>query len=97
MTTYHKIPSIPSLIEFPQPITALSFDPVSDILWAGSDAGRVLAYYGNQGMKGVTFHVGGSQAVSKISAGDNYVRALGASGDRLGSWTKGGMNKWFFR
>lgn len=35
--------------------------------------------------------------MSKISAGDNYVRALGASSDRLGSWTKGGMNKWFFR
>lgn len=94
---YHKVPSIPSLVDFPQPVTALSFDPVSDILWAGSNTGRVSAYYGNQGVKGVTFHVGGSLAVSKLSAGDNYVRALGLSSEGLGSWAKGGMNKWFFR
>lgn len=95
-TSYHPIAPI-SLQGFPQPITALSFDPVSDILWTGSNSGNVAAYYGAQGMRGVSFRVGGSLAVSKIVAGENYVRGFGLAGEGVGSWTKGGMNKWYFR
>jgi len=78
-----------------QPVTALSFDPLSDILWAGSNTGSVVAYYGTLATRGVCFPVGEKLAVKKIIAGENYVRALGMSGKGVGSWAKSGMNKWF--
>jgi PAB-dependent poly(A)-specific ribonuclease subunit 2 len=93
-TSYRPIAPI-TQHSFPQPVTALSFDPVSDTLWTGSNAGNVTAYYGSRGMRGVSFQVGGNRAVKKIIAGENYVRSMGADG--VGSWAKGGMNKWFFR
>jgi len=82
---------------FAQPVTALSFDPVSDILWAGLNSGTVTAYLGAQGIRGPCFRVGGNLSTKKIVAGDNYVHASGNSNEGLGSWTKGGVNKWFFR
>ncbi|CCM05048.1 uncharacterized protein FIBRA_07250 [Fibroporia radiculosa] len=82
---------------FPQPITALSFDPVSDTLWTGNNSGYVVAYYTSQGMRGVTFPVGGGLAVKKISAMDSNVRAFGLASEGIGAWSKGGMNKWFHR
>ncbi|KAJ7789389.1 ubiquitin carboxyl-terminal hydrolase-domain-containing protein [Mycena olivaceomarginata] len=66
-TSYRPIAPI-TASSYPQPVTALSFDPVSDTLWL---------------------------AVSKIIAGENYVRAMGVTGEGLGSWSKGGVNKWF--
>lgn len=96
-TSYKNIPPISSLNGFGQPITALSFDTVSDILWAGLNTGTVTAYLGTRGIRGPSFRVGGDLGVKKIAPGDNYVRALGNSNDGLGSWTKGGTNKWFFR
>jgi WD40 repeat protein len=78
-----------------QPVTALSFDPVSDTLWAGSNNGTCLAYHGTSAVRGVCFPVGG--AVKKIIAGENYVRALAIAGEGVGSWGKGGVNKWYFR
>lgn len=48
-------------------------------------------------MRGVSFPVGGNLAINKISAGDNYVRASGVASDGMGSWAKGGMNKWYYR
>lgn len=95
-TSYQQITPI-TLSGFPQPVTALSFDPVSDIIWAGSNTGVVTGYYGPRGTRGVSFQVGGSLAVKKIVAGENHVKALGLSGEGLGTWAKGGMNKWFFR
>ncbi|EGN96198.1 hypothetical protein SERLA73DRAFT_170610 [Serpula lacrymans var. lacrymans S7.3] len=80
-----------------QPLTALCFDPVSDTLWTGSNTGHVVALHTVQGARGVSFPVGGGLAVKKISVGDNYVRALSIAGEGVGSWAKGGMNKWFFR
>lgn len=82
---------------FPQPVTALSFDPVSDVLWVGNSIGDITGYYGTRGIRGVSFRVGGSLAVQKIVAGENHIKALGASGEGVGSWTKGGMNKFFYR
>jgi len=95
-TSYRPIAPI-TQHSFPQSVTALSFDPVSDILWAGSNTGNVTAYYGSRGMRGVSFRVGGSLAVKRIIAGENYVRSLGVASEGVGSWAKGGMNKWFFR
>ncbi|KAG6818207.1 hypothetical protein H0H87_000112 [Tephrocybe sp. NHM501043] len=94
-TSYRKIP--PISLSFPQPVTALSFDPISDVLWAGSNTGDVTGYYGTRGIRGVSYKVGGTLAVKKIVAGENHVRALGVSGEGFGTWTKGGMNKWYFR
>jgi PAB-dependent poly(A)-specific ribonuclease subunit 2 len=85
-----------SLNGFAQPITALSFDPVSDILWAGLESGIVAAYLGRQGVRGPSFRVGGRLSVKKIIAGD-YVHAADNGNEVLGSWTKGGVNKWHFR
>lgn len=82
---------------FPQPITALSFDPVSDALWTGTDSGSIVAAYTPAGIHGVRYPVGGGFAVKKIIAGENYVNAIGGAGVGVGSWTKGGMNKWYFR
>jgi PAB-dependent poly(A)-specific ribonuclease subunit 2 len=96
-TTFCPLPPITHQRDvYGQPATALSFDPVSDILWAGSNTGSVIAYYGTLATRGVCFPVGGNLAVKKIIAGENYVRALGTTGEGVGSWAKGGMNKWFF-
>jgi PAB-dependent poly(A)-specific ribonuclease subunit 2 len=82
---------------YAQPVTALSFDPVSDTLWSGSSVGNVIAFYGARGTRGVSFPVGGNQPVKKIISGENYVRSHGIDGEGLGSWAKGGMNKWYFQ
>ncbi|TDL27635.1 hypothetical protein BD410DRAFT_782767 [Rickenella mellea] len=96
-TTYRKTAPITSQRDiYPQPITALAFDPVSDTLWTGNNSGGVVAYSGVQGIRGVAFPVGGDLAVKKIIAGDQYVRALGAAGRGLGTWNKGGANKWYY-
>jgi PAB-dependent poly(A)-specific ribonuclease subunit 2 len=95
-TSYRPIAPI-TVSGYAQPVTALSFDPVSDTLWVGSNSGNITAYHGTRGVRGVSFQVGGPLAVSKILAGENYVRAMGVAGEGLGSWTKGGVNKWFCR
>ncbi|CAK5279336.1 unnamed protein product [Mycena citricolor] len=95
-SSYHPIAPV-SISSYPQPVTALSFDPASDTLWTGLNSGNVVACHGTAGMRGVSFPVGGSLAVAKILAGEGYVRAIGVAGDGLGSWTKGGVNKWFCR
>lgn len=96
-TSYHMIDPIATLHDYAQPVTALSFDPVSDTLWSGTSVGTVVALHTIQGLRAVSFPVGGALPVKQIVAGDNYVRALGAAGEGIGSWAKGGMNKWFFR
>ncbi|KAF8969950.1 ubiquitin carboxyl-terminal hydrolase-domain-containing protein [Flammula alnicola] len=98
-TSYKNIPPIATspLNGFAQPVTALSFDPVSDILWTGLDSGTVTAYFGTHGIRGPSFRVGGNLAVKKITSGDNNVQALGEASEGLGSWMKGGVNKWFYR
>jgi PAB-dependent poly(A)-specific ribonuclease subunit 2 len=97
-TTYRPIPPITHQRDiYAQPVTALSFDPVSDTLWSGSNVGNVIAYYGARGTRGVSFPVGGSLAVKKILSGDNYVRSHGVGSEGVGSWGKGGINKWYFR
>ncbi|GJE87918.1 PAB-dependent poly(A)-specific ribonuclease subunit PAN2 [Phanerochaete sordida] len=96
--TYHPIAPITHQRDiFPQPITALCFDPVSDTLWSGNNSGRIVAYYGAQGSSGVTFPVGGDLAVKGLVAGDSLVRATGVSSNGIGAWAKGGANRWFFR
>jgi PAB-dependent poly(A)-specific ribonuclease subunit 2 len=95
--TFRPLPPITHQRDaFEQPVTALSFDPVSDILWAGSNTGSVIAYYGTLATRGVCFRVGGSLPVKKIIAGDSHVRAFGMASNGVGSWLKGGMNKWFY-
>lgn len=96
-TSYRPTNPVSTGHPVPSSITALSFDPVSDILWAGSNNGVVTGIYTSRGYRGIFFPVGGNLAVSKLSAGDNYVRALGLASEGLGSWAKGGMNKWFYR
>ncbi|KAJ7184324.1 ubiquitin carboxyl-terminal hydrolase-domain-containing protein [Mycena filopes] len=97
MTSYRPIAPITVSEYHSQPITALSFDPACDTLWVGSNSGSITAYHGTRGARGVSFPVGGSLAVSKILAGESYVRAMGVAGEGLGSWAKGGANKWFCR
>ncbi|KAI0811211.1 PAB-dependent poly-A-specific ribonuclease subunit PAN2 [Irpex lacteus] len=96
--TYHPIPPNTQQRDlFPQPITALAFDPVSDALWTGNNSGIVTSYYTAQGIRGVTFPVGGDLAVKSIVATDSLVRASGISSNGIGAWGKGGVNKWYFR
>ena len=80
-----------------QPVTALAFDPVSDAVWAGDNAGVVCALHSVHGVRGVSFPVGGALPVKQIAVADNHVRALGLAGHGVGAWAKGGMNKWYFR
>jgi PAB-dependent poly(A)-specific ribonuclease subunit 2 len=97
-TAYRAIQSITHQRDlFPEPISALSFDPVSDVLWTGSNSGSVVAYYGASGTRGASFRAGGNLPVKKIAAGESYVRASAMAGEGIGSWSKGGVNKWFFR
>ena len=79
-------------------MTALCFDPVADTLWTGLSNGTIVARHNAaQPFRGVTFPVGGKYNVAKISAGEGYVRALGLRSEGMGSWSKGGANKWFYR
>jgi len=97
-TTYRQIAPITYQRDvFPQPVTALAFDPVSDTLWTGLNSGIVMAYYTPQGMRGVTFPIGGGLAVKRIAAGDSTVRAFGVASESVGAWGKGGVNKWNHR
>ncbi|GJJ12243.1 hypothetical protein Clacol_006484 [Clathrus columnatus] len=79
------------------PLTALAFDPVSDILWGGNSAGSLMAYHSQPPYRSVYFPVGGNGAVKKIISGESQVRAMNETGLGLGAWTKGGLNKWYFR
>lgn len=80
-----------------QPVTALAFDPVSDTLWSGDNAGTVLAVHSVHAIRGVSFPVGGALPVKHIAVADNHLRALGAAGLGVGAWAKGGVNKWYYR
>ncbi|TFK29824.1 hypothetical protein FA15DRAFT_690571 [Coprinopsis marcescibilis] len=96
---YHPLPPIThsEIPDFSRAVTALAFDPVSDILWTGSDEGIVTAYYSSRGLRGVSFPVGGAAPVTKIVVGDSQVNTFGAGGNGIGSWAKGGYNKWSFK
>ncbi|KAJ1309756.1 hypothetical protein OPQ81_006521 [Rhizoctonia solani] len=99
-STYYALPSFH--LSHPAPVTALSFDPVSDVLWTGSMTGLVTGYFGNVATtgyagsltRGVTFPVRGETGVLKILTGEKDIKALGNGG--LGSWTKGGAGRWQF-
>ncbi|KIY66064.1 hypothetical protein CYLTODRAFT_455741 [Cylindrobasidium torrendii FP15055 ss-10] len=93
MATYHHIAPISSPL--PVAVSSLCFDPVSDILWSGSNTGTVNALVGRQGMRSVTFRAG-DFPVFKIVAGEQYVRAGCVRGSGFGTWNKGGSNKWFY-
>ena len=82
---------------FTQVITALSFDPTCDTLWSGANTGKVTAYYTPQGVRGVSFPVGGGLSVNKLVVDDTQVRAYGVSAEGVGAWSKGGVNKWYYR
>jgi hypothetical protein len=96
--TYRHAAPIPQQHEaLAQVITALSFDPTSDTLWTGSDSGNVTAYYTSQGIRGVSFPVGGGLAVNRVVADETQVRAQGVAGEGVGAWSKGGVNRWYYR
>jgi PAB-dependent poly(A)-specific ribonuclease subunit 2 len=98
VATYRPaVPITPQHDAFPQIITALSFDLVSDTLWAGENTGNVTAYYTPQGVRGVSFPVGGGLAVNKVVADETQVRACGAAAEGIGAWSRGGVNKWYYR
>jgi PAB-dependent poly(A)-specific ribonuclease subunit 2 len=96
--TYRAIQPIVGFDDTRQSVTALAFDPVSDALWSGYNNGAIVAYYGSdRPARGVSFPVGGKQAVSKIVVGESYVRAVGLRSGGVGTWGKGGANKWFYK
>lgn len=97
-STYHLLnPLSPESELYPQPVTALAFDPLSDTLWTGTNSGSIVARYSAQGIRGVSFPVGGDLAVREIIATDSNVRAYGLAGNGIGAWGKGGVNKWFYQ
>ena len=95
--TYRLLQPIAQHDAVPQAITALSFDPTSDTLWSGANSGNVTAYYTPQGIRGVSFPVGGGLAVNKVIADETQVRAQGVTGEGVGAWSKGGVNRWYYR
>ncbi|EJD46063.1 hypothetical protein AURDEDRAFT_87257 [Auricularia subglabra TFB-10046 SS5] len=82
---------------YPQPVTALSFDPVSDTLWAGTQTGQVAAFHSSH-QRSVCFPTtkrdqGG--LVRRIHATETHVRALSSvAGAGMGAWSKGAVPKW---
>ena len=86
-TTYGPLNHKRSL--YSQPISALSSDPVHDILWTGNNVGGVVAIYGSRSDSGVVFRIRGDLPVKKIIAGDKYIRAIGSAGTGIGSLSKG--------
>jgi WD40 repeat protein len=78
----------------PFPVTALAFDPLSDVLWTGS-AGQVSAYYHNRN-RGVYWRHS-KNTITKVAAGDSHVRVIDAVGRQLGAYSKGGVTRWQYR
>lgn len=78
----------------PFPVTALAFDPLSDVLWTGS-AGQVSAYYHNR-TRGVYWRHS-KNTITKVAAEDSHVRVIDAVGRQLGSYSKGGVTRWQYR
>lgn len=100
MSTYQPCPPIhqhADAFRIPDSISALSFDPLSDTLWAGLSSGRIVSFYSSRGYRGVSFPVGGDAAVRGLIATDSNVRAFAVGGDGVGAWGKGGVNKWYYR
>ncbi|TFL07786.1 ubiquitin carboxyl-terminal hydrolase-domain-containing protein [Pterulicium gracile] len=96
MPTYTPVSPIHTYSAANNGISALAFDPVADTLWTGLVNGTVVARHSAaHPFRGITINVKAG-AVSKISAGENHIRALGAGSPGLGSWTKGGANEWFY-
>ncbi len=95
--TYRPLVPIAQHDTVSQAITALSFDPTSDTLWSGTNSGKVTAYYTPQGIRGVSFPVGGGLPVNKVIADETQVRAQGIAGEGVGAWSKGGANRWYYR
>lgn len=86
-------PIVHYLHTYPQSITALAFDPVSDTLWTGTQSGELAAFHSNR-ERSVFYSVGGP--VQNIYATDSQVRAMGTNAG-LGGWSKGGMTKYYWR
>lgn len=80
---------------YPSQISALCFDPVSDVLWGGNGHGQVAAYYRNR-TRGIAF-LAGESYVSGLSVSDQQLYAMTIAGQGLGAWGKGGVNKWYYR
>ena len=80
---------------YPSNISAVAFDPVSDVLWAGNGLGQVAAYYRNR-MRGVVFPVGNNY-VSSLYTSEQQIYATTLEGRGLGAWSKGGANIWQYR
>jgi PAB-dependent poly(A)-specific ribonuclease subunit 2 len=78
-------------------VTALAFDPVSDLLWAGSSSGHVFSTSNAHDVREICFPIGCNSGVRKIMVDEKYVRAIGIEGNSMGSWHKGGMNKWYYQ
>src|SRR5712671_791177 len=102
MSTQTYRPAVPISISqqhdsFAQVVTTLSFDPTSDTLWSGTNSRNVTAYYTPQGIRGVSFPVGGRSAVHKVVASETQVLAQGVTGEGVGAWSKGGVNRWYYR
>jgi PAB-dependent poly(A)-specific ribonuclease subunit 2 len=77
------------------PVTALAFDPLSDVLWTGSGAGQVSAYDHNRS-RGVYWRHS-KHTITKVAAGDSQTRVIDAAGRQLGSYSKGGVTKWQYQ
>lgn len=78
----------------PFPVTALVFDPYSDVLWTGS-AGQISAYYHNR-TRGVYWRHS-KNTITKIAAEDSHVRVIDVVGRQLGAYSKGGVTRWQYR
>lgn len=92
---YHQQAPFGGQAAFPQPVTSLSFDPASDILWAGNTSGLINAWNGASRMRGVSYLVARGHPVQKISVSpEGVVHACAGFG--VGSWGKGGVNKWYY-
>lgn len=77
-----------------QPILSLAFDPTSDVLWSGTAGGSVTAHYPTHA-RGVSYPATTKgHPVTKVVCTDKEVRAVTESG--MGSWGKGGVNKWYY-
>jgi PAB-dependent poly(A)-specific ribonuclease subunit 2 len=90
---YHQQAPFGAQMAFPQPVASLSFDPISDTLWAGSTTGLVHAYHGASRMRGVSYFVTRGEPIKRIIASESVVHACTSTS--VGSWGKGGVNKWY--
>ncbi|TIB23248.1 hypothetical protein E3P77_01775 [Wallemia ichthyophaga] len=83
---------LPGYTTIPSPITSLSFDPYTELIWSGNSHGQVCSLYGLDGERYTSFSAHRNSPVKELCLDDRGIVTLGANGVKgtkrsaIGKW-----------